>query len=159
MLALNQSQLDTLRAYVVGVKVGPRASTAYTATIAQTIFTIVGGKVLVRLLMATVTTLHASATQNIKTASAPTTGTGVALSSDVDTNALEAGGTLYVEGDGTATVKANGGTVLDSTTPLNTGFIVSPGGITFTPSATQNGAMSWELWYVPLDDGAYVTTA
>jgi len=159
MPALTQSQRDVLSAYMVGIKVGPRASTAYTTTAAQTIFTIAGGKVLVKLLMATVTTLHASATQNIKTASAPTTGTGVALSSDVDTNALEAGGTLYVEGDGTATVKANGGTVLASTTPLNTGFIVSPGGITFTPSATQNGAMSWELWYIPIDDGAYVVTA
>ncbi len=159
MPSVNQSQADNLRLYTLGIKVGPKASTAYTTTVAQTLFTIVGGKVLVRLFLATVTTLHASATQNIKTATAPTVGTGVALSSDVDTNALEAGGTIYVEGDGTASVKANGGTVLSSTTPLATGFIATTGAITFTPSATQAGATNWELWYIPIDDGAYVVTA
>lgn len=153
---LNQSQIDTLAAFHIGIKV-QKASTAYTTTVAQNLFTIAVGKVRVNLLMATVTTLHASATQNIKTATVPTTGTAVALSSDVDTNALEAGGTLYVEGDGTATVKANGGVVLSSAT--QSGFIVSPGGISFTPSATQDGATLWELWYTPIDDGAYVVAA
>ncbi len=157
MAVLNQTQLDALRAYNVGVKVGPKASTAYTSTIAQTLFTIAVGKVLVKLFMATVTTIHQVTTLNIKTQTAPTTGTAVALSTDVDTTGLEAGGTIYVEGDGTASVKANGGVVLSSTTPLNTGFIVSPGTITFTPSATATGATSWELWYVPLDDGAFVS--
>lgn len=151
---LNQSQKNALAPFAKGIKVS-KASTAYTATTAQTLFTIAGGKVLVNLLMATVSTQHEATTLNIKTATAPTTGTGVALSSDVDTNALEAGGTLYVEGDGTATVKANGGTVLSSAT--QSGFIVSPGTITFTPSATASGATTWELWYVPIDDGAYVS--
>jgi len=156
MPILNQSQQDLLRTFVTGIKIGPKASTAYTTTVAQTLFTVAVGKVLVKLFMATVSTIHASATQNIKTQTAPTAGTAVALSTDLDTNALELGGTLYVEGDGTATVKANGGVVLTSATGSG-GFIVSPGTITFTPSATQTGATSWELWYVPLDDGAYVT--
>ena len=156
MPPLNQSQRDVLGAFVVGVKV-QKASTAYTATIAQNLFTIVGGKVLVTMLMADVTTVHGSTTLNIKTQTAPTTGTAVALSTDTDTNALEAGGTLYVEGDGTATVKANGGVVLSSAT--QSGFIVSPGAISFTPSATTTGATLWQLWYIPIDDGAYVTPA
>ncbi len=158
MPELVQSQRNLLAAYVAGIKV-QKASTAYTATIAQTLFTVAGGKVLVRLFMADVTTLHGATTLNIKTATVPTTGTAVALSTDLDTNALEAGGTLYVEGDGTATVKANGGTILSSTTPLCTGFIVSAGGISFTPSATTTGATLWQLWYVPIDDGAYVVPA
>ena len=83
----------------------------------------------------------------------------VALSTDVDTTGLEANGTLYVEGDGTATVKANGGVILSSTTPLCTGFIVTTGTITFTPSATATGATSWYLWYFPIDDGAAIVTA
>ncbi len=157
MPALNQTQIDVLKAYVIGIKVGPKASTAYTSTIAQTLFTIVGGKVLVKLFYATVTTIHQATTLNIKTQTAPTTGTAVALSTDVDTTGLEANGTIYVEGDGTASVKANGGVILSSTTPLNTGFVVSPGTITFTPSATATGATNWELWYIPLDDNAYVT--
>ncbi len=153
---LTQSQKDTLSGYVVGIKV-QKASTAYTSTIAQTLFTITGGKVLVQMLMADVTTLHGATTLNIKTATAPTSGTAVALSTDLDTNALEAGGTLYVEGDGTATVKANGGVVLSSAT--QSGFIVSTGSITFTPSATTTGATLWQLWYIPIDDGAAVVAA
>lgn len=138
-------------------KVGPKASTAYTAATAQNLFQIRGGKVFVKLLMGTVTTLHASATNNISTATVPTTGTAVTISSTVDTNALEAGATLFAEGDGTATVKGNGGIVLSSATL--SGFIVSPGYISFLPSATQAGASSWELWYLPLDKGADVIMA
>jgi hypothetical protein len=152
---LNQSQRDQAGVFNRGIKVS-KASTAYTTTAAQTLFTITGGKIFVRLFMATVTTAHAGATQNIKTQTAPTLGTAVALSSDVDTNALEEGGTLYVEGDGTATVKANGGVVLSSTVSTGGGFIASTGTITFTPSATQAGATLWELWYWPIDDGAAV---
>ncbi len=155
---LSQSQTNALVLYTAGIKVGPKASTAYTSTVAQTLFTVAGGKCLVRLFMATVSTIHQATTLNIKTQTAPTAGTAVALSTDLDTNALEAGGTLYVEGDGTATVKANGGVVLASTTPLCSGFIVSPGTITFTPSATATGATNWEIWYLPIDEGAYITT-
>lgn len=151
---LNDSQKAIAGVYQRGIKVS-KASTAYVTTVPQTLFTITGGKVLVNLLMGTVTTLHASATQNIKTQTAPTVGTAVALSSDVDTNALEVGGTLFVEGDGSATVKANGGVVL-AASANNRGFIVSTGTITFTPSATQDGATLWELWYWPIDDGAAV---
>lgn len=154
MPSLNQSQADALRFLGFGIKVGPKASTAYTTTIAQTLFTITGGKVWVTLFMGTVSTVHAGATNNIKTQTAPTTGTAVALSTDTDTNALEAGGTLYVPGTGGATIKANGGVVLAGTAPR--GFIATTGTITFTPSATQSGATNWELWYIPIDDGAFV---
>jgi hypothetical protein len=153
----NQSQIDGLRFYAgPGIKVA-KASTAYTSTIAQTLFTITGGKVLVNLFMATVTLIHQVTTLNIKTQTAPTTGTAVALSTDVDTTGLEAGGTLYVEGDGTATVKANGGVVLSSAT--QSGFVVTTGAISFTPSATATGATLWELWYIPIDDNALVVAA
>jgi hypothetical protein len=155
-MTLNDSQ-RAIAWLLTGIKVS-KASTAYTSTIAQTLFTLAGGRVLVMRFMAVVTTIHAGSTQNIKTQTAPTAGTAVALSSDVDTNGLEAGGTLYVEGDGTATVKANGGVVLSSATGSG-GFIVSPGTITFTPSATQTGATLWDIWYLPLDDGASIVAA
>ena len=153
---LNQSQKDIAGVFNRGIKVTYN-TTAFTSTVAQTMFTITGGKVFVRLLMATVTTQHGATTVNIKTQTAPTTGTAVALSTDVDTNALEAGGTLYVEGDGTATVKANGGVVLASTVSTGGGFIVSTGTITMTPSATTTGADTWEIWYWPIDDGAAIS--
>ena len=67
------------------------------------------------------------------------------------------GATMYVEGDGSATVFANGGVVLSSTVSTGGGFIVSTGTITFLTSATQDGATDWELWYIPIDDGAAVS--
>jgi hypothetical protein len=155
MAYLTQSQKDVAGILNFGIKVGPKASTTYAGTTAQTLFTVTGGKCFVTLFMATITTIHESNTNNIKTQTAPTVGTAVALSSDVDTNALEAGGTLYVEGDGSATVKANGGVVL-AASAAGRGFIVSEGTITFTPSATTTGAMEWEIWYWPLDDGAAI---
>ena len=100
-------------------------------------------------------TIHENTTLNIKTQTAPTVGTAVALSTDVDTDTLEAGATLFVEGDGSATVAANGGVVL-AASAAGRGFIVSEGTITFTPGATATGATDWELWYWPLDDGAAI---
>jgi hypothetical protein len=152
---LNDSQ-RAIAWLLTGIKVS-KASTAYTAATPQTLFTVAGGRVLVKLFMATVTTVHAGATQNISTATIPTVGTAVTLSSTLDTNALEAGGTLLVPGTGGATIKANGGVVLATTAP--DGFIVSPGGISFLPSATQSGATLWDIWYLPLDDGASLVAA
>jgi len=155
---LNQSQKDVANFFAFGIKAS-KASTAYTSTIAQTLFTVAGGRCVVTLFMAVVTTIHQATTLNIKTQTAPTAGTAVALSTDVDTTGLEAGGTLFVEGDGTATVKANGGVVLASTTALRQGFVVTTGTITFTPSATATGATLWDIWYLPLDDGASIVSA
>jgi hypothetical protein len=159
MASYNESQRAAAGLITLGIKVGPKASTAYTSTVAQNLFTVSGGAVLIKLFYAVVTTIHQATTLNIKTQTVPTVGTAVALSTDVDTTGLEAGGTLYVEGDGTATVKANGGTILSSTTPLTTGFIVPAGAISFTPSATATGATSWYLYYFPIDDGAAVVPA
>ena len=72
------------------------------------------------------------------------------------TSESKVGGTLFVEGDGSATVKANGGVVL-AATAAGRGFIVSTGTITFTPSATETGATTWDIWYMPIDDGAAVS--
>jgi len=155
MAFLNQSQRDIAGVLNFGIHVGPTASTAYVAATAQTLFTVTGGKCFVTLFMGTVTTIHENTTLNIKTQTAPTVGTAVALSTDVDTDTLEAGATLFVEGDGSATVAANGGVVL-AASAAGRGFIVSEGTITFTPGATATGATDWELWYWPLDDGAAI---
>jgi hypothetical protein len=38
-------------------------------------------------------------------------------------------------------------------------LLVPAGTITLTGSATQTGAMKWDLWHVPLDSGAVVIAA
>jgi hypothetical protein len=57
------------------------------------------------------------------------------------TSESKVGGTLFVEGDGSATVKANGGVVL-AATAAGRGFIVSTGTITFTIQTDDNSGMS-----------------
>jgi hypothetical protein len=60
----------------------------------------------------------------------------------------------FVEGDGTAGVLSNAGAAYVG--PNSGQFIVPQGEIYLTTSATNTGAMKWDLWYQPLDEGAYV---
>jgi hypothetical protein len=120
----------------------------------QTIFTVSGGRVLVKLLYGEVTTVIQAQACNLKVTSAPTVGTAVDLAANLDINADEAGCLYLVEGDGTALVGANAGAALNAIG--EGGFIVPAGVIRITTSATNTGATKWQIWYVPLDDGASV---
>lgn len=138
----------------------PASTAAALVASATNIFQVIGGRVLVKGLVGTVTTVIQGQTTNIKTtstakdATGTTIGTAVDIASNVDTNALEVGGTVYTEGDGTAAVKAlAGGTFIGT----NSGQWVAPQGyISYTAGATSTGGFKWDLWYLPLDPGAYV---
>lgn len=124
------------------------------------LFRVKGGKVRIRALIATVTTIVQTQTCNLKvsaqklTTGSATVGTAVDIASNLDITALEAGGHLFVEGDGTAVVKSTAGAVLVGT---NTGYwIAEPGQIYVTTDATNTGKLIYELWYQPLDAGAFV---
>lgn len=127
------------------------------------LFRVYGGKVIVRALIGTVTTIIQNSDPVMKVSSkqldnsSVAVGTAVDVASTVDFNSLEVGGTLFVEGDGTALVKANAGAVFIGT---NSGLWVAPQGeIYLTTGATKTGKMIWDLWYQPLDSGAYVLPA
>ena len=127
------------------------------------LFRVFGGKVLVRALVGTVTTIIQSSDPVLKISSkqldnaAAAVGTAIDIASTVDLSSLEVGGTVFVEGDGTALVKANAGCVLGGT---NDGTWIAPQGeIYLTTGATKTGAIRWDIWYQPLDEGAYVVPA
>lgn len=130
------------------------------ATTTDQIFRVRGGRVLVRAILGTVTTVIQAQLDNMKVSSkkldaaSAAVGTAKDLSANVDITGLEVGGTYFVEGDGTAGVLATaGGTFMGA----NTGMCIVPQGeIYLTTSATNTGAMEWEMWYQPLDPGAYV---
>lgn len=133
-----------------------KAAANLPATTTQDIFVVSGGRVLVTLLTGEVTTVVQNQTCNLKVTHDATAGGDVDLASNLDIDNFAAGRLLLVEGDGTALV-SNGGSILSGIG--SAGFVVSEGEIHIETGATNTGATSWELWYIPLDDGAAVASA
>ena len=132
-----------------------KAAATLPATTTQTIFTVAGGRVLVKLLLGEVTTVIQAQITNLKATSAPTVGTAVDLAANLDINAKEAGTLLLVEGDGTALVGANAGAALNGVGKGE--YIVPVGVIRIETGATSTGATKWDIWYRPLDVGARIS--
>ena len=132
------------------------------ATTTGRIFRVWQGKVRVRALIGVVTTAIQAQADNVKvsvqklTAAGVASGTAVDIAANVDVTGLEAGGHYFVEGDGTAGVLSNAGGILVG---ANSGEWIAAGNsqIYLTTSATNTGKVRWELWYQPIDAGAYVT--
>lgn len=127
----------------------------------EQLFRVYGGRVLVKAMVGTVTTVLTATDPTAKisskaldTASAGI-GTAVDIASTVNAASLEVGGTLFVEGDGTALVKANAGATFIGT---NTGLWIAPAGEIYLTTGANNttGVMKWDIWYQPLDEAAYV---
>jgi hypothetical protein len=136
---------------------------ALPATTTGQLFRVRGGRVLVRGLLGEVTTLIQTQACNTKVSSkkldnsSVAVGTAVDVASNLDITAIEVGGFLWVEGDGTALVKATAGASLIG---ANSGMWIAPQGeIYITTAATNTGAIKWDLWYQPLDTGAFVEAA
>ena len=134
-----------------------KASATLPAGTTQNIFTVSGGRVVVKALVGQVTTAIQNQACNFKVTSVPTTGTAVDLASNLDIDNDEAGCLYLVEGDGTALVGANAGAALSG---IGMGIMVIPvGTIRVETSATNTGATKWDLWYQPLDANGRVTSA
>jgi hypothetical protein len=148
--------LNALSAINFGIRVD-RATAALPQSATGTIFNIVGGRVLLKLLVGEVTTIIQAQATTLKVTSTPTVGTAVDLCATADLNALEVGGKVSVIGVfATALNKTNAGAVQGmSTAPI----VLAVGTLGIVTVASSTGSMKWSLWYVPLDDGAYVTAA
>jgi hypothetical protein len=136
------------------------ASKTLPATTTQQLFRVYGGRILVKALVGEVTTLIQTQACNMKVSAkklsdaSAAVGTAVDVAANVDVTAREVGGTYFVEGDGTAGVLSNAGAAYIGP---NSGYWICPQGeIYVTTSATNTGAMKWDIWYQPLDEGAYV---
>jgi hypothetical protein len=155
MPILNQSQRENLKTFVLGQQVSKSAA-VLPATTTQNIFTIAGGRVLVTALIGEVTTICSATAANLKVTSAPTTGTAADIAANLAVANLEAGTILVVEGDATAVIGVSAG----HAPALNAlPFILPIGTLRIETSGTNTGATKWDLFYVPIDDGAVVTSA
>jgi hypothetical protein len=132
-----------------------------TATLPQTatgnLFTVAGGRCLVKLLFGEVTTAIQNSDPVAKITLTPTVGSAVDVASTVDLSSLEIGGKLMVEGDGTALVKGNAGGAFFAAGQHE--FVATTGTIDMICGASKTGSVKWDLWYVPLDEGAAISAA
>ena len=103
MAFTNQSQRDAA-GLMWGIHIAKSSATVPQST-TQDIFTVAGGKVLVRALVGEVTVaIGAGTTPDLQVQHVPTVGTTIDVATDVVIASDEIGTLYYVEGDGTALV-------------------------------------------------------
>jgi len=142
---------------VMGIRVD-RAAGDCQAVANVPIFNITGGRVLVTQLLGEVTVAIAAGANNFKLQSNPTatgTTTDLCAALDIDADPI---GTLYSLGGAPATALLRGenGNVQGMSV---TGVVVPAGAIECNSAGNVAGEIKWSCFYVPLDDGAYVTAA
>jgi hypothetical protein len=139
---------------VLGIRVD-RATATLPQTAAAAIFNIVGGRVAMTAILGEVTTLL-GAVGNMSLESNPTTGTTAALCGVLAAGALEVGTLLSIDGTkATALLGVDAGGTAMQSKPV----VLPVGTLDLRLSGSSTGSVKWSIWYVPLDDGAYVTAA
>lgn len=146
-----------IRAAVFGTKV-ERATAALPSSTLGNVFTVSGGRVAITSLVGEVTTVLGAGANTVTIGYAPTVGTGSAT-------ALGTSATITTAAVGSHMAAVPGGAVaIDVSTqagvPLPAfGFLVDPGSVTITTTATVTGSVKWTITYVPIDDAATVVAA
>jgi hypothetical protein len=133
------------------LRYGLKASHAAIANGTAEYFHVYGGAVAVTLLLGRVTVEAVGAT-TLTITHVPTAGATipVAAAGDLDTGTIGSYITCPLTGSGVVVVN-------DAATGLaqDASFILPVGALTFTFGAVS-GSASWEIWYIPIDDGAYI---
>lgn len=145
-----------LRKLLMGTKVEEPAA-VLPATATGHLFTVSGGRVIVTGLIGEVTTVCSATATTASLGVTPTSGTAstTGLCSATAVTSLEVGTLVSLPiTKGALLAGANAGSGVQ--VPGSGGYVVKPGTIDLTTSATNTGAMKWTLTYIPLDDGATV---
>ncbi len=135
-----------------------RATALPVQTGTEDLFTIVGGRVLIKAIFGLVTTEIGNVATNTHLNHDPTVGAAavLTLAAGTDIDSLAVGVQLVVTGDVTDAL-ATSANVINAP---EASFLLKAGTITLTTAAsTGTGAISWHVIYVPVDDGAYIEVA
>lgn len=131
------------------------------ATSTDILFRVFGGRVLVHLFLGKVTVALDSTDPVLKVSSKALSAASVAVGTAVDVAStatlasLEVGGNVVVLGSGAAILKSNAGAIVSTLGRVE--WIAPQGEIYITTGGTNlTGFMQWDIWYQPLDEGAYV---
>ena len=121
---------------------------------AVAIFTISGGRILVTQIIGQVTTvLSAGTTPDAKFQSNPTTGTTNNMCATLQIDSDEVGTMYGITGTpADAMLDGQSGALRAQTTPM----IVAIGDIEFICDENITGSIKFDIWYIPIDEGASV---
>lgn len=132
----------------------------------EMLFRVFGGKVWIHGLVGTATVILTATDPGLSINSTALSAAGVAvgttlvIATTVSLASLEVGGMAQVEGDGTAIVKYAAGGILafNGAVATTTGGWLAPQGEIYctTTGSNTTGQVKWDLWYQPLEEGAYV---
>lgn len=130
-----------------------RATAALPQTTNHALFNIVGGRVLMTAIIGEVTTAIGGA-DNAKLTAYPTVTTAgdTDLCATVDINTCDVGDVLSITGTpADAMLVAHGGAA-----QIGKAVVLPIGTLNLDCDASRTGNIKWSLFYIPLDDGAYV---
>ena len=137
---------------VYGIRVDRSAATL-PATTSTEYFHVYNGRVIMTMLVGEVTTVIQAQACNTSWEHNPTTGTTNAICAVLDVTGKEAGTLFSITGTaGDAMIAGSSGGVKGQLAPV----VLAVGGLELKTAATNTGATKWSLFYIPLDDGAYV---
>jgi hypothetical protein len=144
-----------LRKLLMGIKV-ERATATLPASTAVALFNIRVGRVAITQILGEVTVAIQNQANATKLTGNPTTGTSVDICATLDIDNDEVG-TLYgIAGlPATAMIGINAGAVPAQERDV----ILNIGTLDLDCAATNTGSVKWTLFYIPIDDGAYVEAA
>jgi len=151
-----------LRKLHMGIMV-PRAAEAIaiTATPGLPIYTITGGLVLVTGLLGKCTTTHGGVANTMSFELNPTAATGAnsVITATTDLGTASVVGDVAVVVGAPATGPLGGHVELNVLGSTSGKGIVMNAGVIGLVATAANGAWAWYIFYVPIDDGAYITVA
>lgn len=156
MASLNTNRDVRLISAGLGVS---RAAATIPQSAAQNIFTVSGGRILLVALIGQVTTVIGSTATTVKVTNTPASGTATDIASATAITSKEVGtliGLPLTPGSAVA-VGANAGAAVQ--VPGHQGWLIEPGTLSYTTSASTTGAVAWDLLYIPFDAGAQVVAA
>ncbi len=144
-----------LRKLRYGLRVD-RATATLPQSTSAAIFNILEGRVIINGIIGEVTTIMQTQANNVKLTANPTTGTSVDICAQLDTSADEAGTIYGITGTfATALVSNVAGATVMCATPV----VLNIGTLDLYCSASNTGNVKWTIYYVPDEDGAYITAA
>jgi len=149
-------QLNPLKSFTQ-LTLGERVDRA-TANITTglNLFSVVGGRVAINLILGEVTTIIETKAVTFKLVATPDTGTATDLCGTLDLSADEVGCLYTISGAvATAMQRGESGSVIGQLYPV----VVAAGTIDATVGDTHTGSIKWSVFYTPIDDGAYVEAA
>jgi hypothetical protein len=158
MPSYSPSTISRIADINLGIRVD-KAALAIAGITTKPLFTVTGGRILVRALVGEVTVAIQDQANAMKFVSTPTVGAVADMCAAGATQNMAIGGLISLPGTTIATAAhVTTTTAVGAVPACNTaGIIVAAGVIGVATAADNTGSMKFSLWYVPLDDGAYVT--